>query len=49
MSEMCAHRAWDEHVRKEDECVVIKAAIDGFKIKMELLDFVNLQFMQFNL
>ena len=49
MSEMCACEAWDGHMRKEDECVVVKAAISSSEIKMKLLDFVDLQFMQFDL
>ena len=48
MSEMCACEVWDGHVKEEDECVVIKTVISDSEIKMELLDFMNLQFMQFN-
>ena len=46
---MYAHRVWNEHVREEDKCVVAKTVINSFKVKAELLDFINLQFMQFDL
>ena len=36
-------------MRKKDECVVIKIIISSFKVKIKLLDFMNLQFIQFNL
>ena len=45
MSEMCACRAQNKHVKEKDECVVIKTVINDFKVKMKLLNFVNLQSM----
>ena len=46
---MCAYEAQNEHVREEDKCIVAKVIISSSEVKAELLNFMNLQFMQFNL
>ena len=46
---MYACEIQNEYVREEDECVVIKTIINDSEVKMKLLDFMNFQFMQFDL
>lgn len=48
MSEICACRALNEHVREKNKCIVAKAVISDSEVKMKLLDLMNLQSMQFD-